>query len=70
VLQTILGILLLLWLLGSFMHVGAGLVYGFLAIAFVVLVFSFLSNRRSLGCCQKRGTSVARKPEPEGRNPV
>ena len=48
-LYTILGILLLLWLLGFSMHVGGGLIHTLLVIAVVVFLFNLLSGRRSLG---------------------
>ena len=46
-LWTIVGILLLLWLLGFSMHVGGGLIHALLVIALVVFVFNMLSGRRS-----------------------
>ena len=46
-LWTIVGILLLLWLLGFTMHVGGGLIHALLVIAIVVFVFNLLSGRRS-----------------------
>jgi hypothetical protein len=46
-LWTIVGILLLLWLLGFSMHVGGGLIHALLLIAIVVFLFNFLSGRRS-----------------------
>jgi len=48
-LWTIVGILLLLWLLGFSMHVGGGLIHALLVIAIVVFVFNLLSGRRSSG---------------------
>jgi hypothetical protein len=47
-LYTILGILLVLWLLGFSMHVGGGLIHTLLVIAAIVLVFNFFSGRRSV----------------------
>ena len=46
-LWTIVGILLVLWLLGFSMQVGGGLIHTLLVIAIVVFVFNLLSGRRS-----------------------
>jgi hypothetical protein len=46
-LWTIVGILLVLWLLGFSMQVGGGLIHALLVIAIVVFVFNLLSGRRS-----------------------
>ena len=46
-LWTLVGILLLLWLLGFSMHVGGGLIHALLVIAIVVFVFNMLMGRRS-----------------------
>lgn len=46
-LWTIVGILLVLWLLGFSMNVGGGLIHALLVIAIVVFVFNLLSGRRS-----------------------
>jgi predicted nucleic acid-binding Zn ribbon protein len=46
-LWTIAVILLVLWLLGFSMHVGGGLIHFLLVIAIVVIVFNFISGRRS-----------------------
>ena len=48
-LYTIIGILLVLWLLGFSMQVGGGLIHALLVIAVVVFVVNVLSGRRSLG---------------------
>ena len=48
-LYTILGILLLLWLLGFSMHVGGSLIHALLVIAVIVFLFNLLSGRRALG---------------------
>jgi len=45
-LWTIIGILLVLWLLGFTMHVGGGLIHALLVIAVVVFLFNLLSGRR------------------------
>jgi Family of unknown function (DUF5670) len=46
-LYTIVGILLILWLLGFSMHVGGGLIHALLVIAVVVFAFNLISGRRS-----------------------
>jgi hypothetical protein len=46
-LWTIVGILLVLWLLGFSMNVGGGLIHALLVIAIVVFVFNMLVGRRS-----------------------
>ena len=46
-LWTMVGILLVLWLLGFSMHVGGGLIHALLVIALVVFVYNLLSGRRS-----------------------
>jgi hypothetical protein len=45
-LWTIIGILLVLWLLGFSMHAGGGLIHALLVIAVVVFLFNLLSGRR------------------------
>ena len=47
-LYTIIGILVVLWLLGFSMHVGGGLIHALLVIAVVVLLYNFLRGRHSL----------------------
>ena len=47
-LWTIVGILLLLWLLGFALHFGGGLIHLLLVIAVIVVVFQFISGRRAL----------------------
>lgn len=47
-LYTIVGILLVLWLLGFSMQVGGGLIHTVLVIAAVVLLFNLISGRRSV----------------------
>jgi hypothetical protein len=37
-----------LWLLGFSMHVGGGSIHALLVIAVIVLLFNFLSGRRSV----------------------
>jgi hypothetical protein len=46
-LWTIVGVLVVLWLLGFSMHVGGGLIHALLVIALVVFVFNLLAGRRS-----------------------
>ncbi len=46
-LYTIIGILLVLWLLGFAMHVGGSLIHALLVIALVAFLFNFLTGRRS-----------------------
>jgi hypothetical protein len=46
-LYTIVGILLILWLLGFSMQVGGGLIHTLLVIAVVVFLFNLISGRRS-----------------------
>ena len=48
-LYTIIGILLVLWLLGFSMQVGGGLIHALLVIAVVVFLINLLSGRRSSG---------------------
>ncbi len=48
-LYTIIGILLVLWLLGFSMNVGGGLIHALLVIAIVVFLFNLITGRRSLG---------------------
>ena len=47
-LYTIIGILLVLWLLGFSMHVGGGLIHALLVIAVVVFLINRISRRRAL----------------------
>ena len=47
-LYTIIGILVVLWLLGFSMHVGGGLIHALLVIAVVVFLYNFLRGRRAL----------------------
>ena len=47
-LYTLLGILLVLWLLGFSMHVGGGLIHALLVIAAVIFLFNLFSGRRSM----------------------
>ena len=45
-LWTIIGILLLLWLLGFSFSVGGSLIHALLVIAVIVLIFQLISGRR------------------------
>ncbi len=47
-LWTILGIVLLLWLVGLIANIGGGLVHLLLVIALVVLIVQLLSGRRAV----------------------
>ena len=47
-LWTILVIPLVLWLLGFVSHVGGGLIHLLLVIAVIVLIFNFVTGRRSV----------------------
>lgn len=46
-LWTVVGVLLVLWLLGFSMHVGGGLIHALLVIAVVVFLFNVITGRRS-----------------------
>jgi hypothetical protein len=48
-LYTIMGLLLVLWLLGFSMQVGGSLIHTLLVIAVVVLLVNLFSGRRALG---------------------
>ncbi len=45
-LWTILGALLILWLLGFSFHIGGGLIHILLVVALAVLVFNLVTGRR------------------------
>jgi hypothetical protein len=47
-LWTIIGILVVLWLLGFVLQIGGGLIHILLLIAGVVFVFQLITGRRSL----------------------
>jgi Family of unknown function (DUF5670) len=47
-LWTIVGVLVLLWLLGFLGHVGGGLIHLLLVVAAIVFVVNLLSNRRTV----------------------
>jgi hypothetical protein len=44
---TIIGILVLLWLIGFAMHIGGGLIHALLVVALVVFLFNLFTGRRS-----------------------
>jgi hypothetical protein len=46
-LWTIVAILLILWLLGFTLHIGAGLIHILLVVALVVFIFNMLTGRRN-----------------------
>jgi len=48
-LYTVVGIILVMWLLGFTMNVGGGLIHALLVIAVAVVAFNLLSRRRSVG---------------------
>jgi Family of unknown function (DUF5670) len=45
---TIVGVILVLWLLGFSMHVGGGLIHALLVIAAVIFLFNLISGRGSV----------------------
>jgi Family of unknown function (DUF5670) len=47
-LWTIIGILVVLWLLGFLTHVGGGLIHLILVVAVIVFVVNLLTGRRSV----------------------
>ncbi len=47
-LWTIIGILVLLWLLGVVAHVGGGLIHLVLVVAAVVFLFQLITGRRAV----------------------
>jgi hypothetical protein len=47
-LWTIIGVLVLLWLVGFVAHIGGGLIHLLLVIAVVVLLFQLITGRRAL----------------------
>jgi hypothetical protein len=46
-LWTIIGVLIVLWLLGFSLNVGGGLIHALIVIALVLFVFNLISGRRS-----------------------
>ena len=47
-LYTIIGILVVLWLLGFSLHMGGGLIHALLVIAAIVFLYNLIVRRRSL----------------------
>lgn len=47
-LWTIVGILLILWILGFSMHVAGGLIHLLLVVALIVVVFQLITGRRAV----------------------
>ena len=47
-LYTIIGILLLLWVLGFSMHIGGSVIHALLVIALVVFVVNLITGRRAV----------------------
>jgi hypothetical protein len=47
-LYTIVGVILVLWLLGFSMHMGGGLIHALLVIAAVIFLFNLISGRGSV----------------------
>jgi Family of unknown function (DUF5670) len=45
---TIVGVILVLWLLGFSMHMGGGLIHALLVIAAVIFLFNLISGRGSV----------------------
>jgi hypothetical protein len=46
-LWTIIGVLVVLWLLGFTLNIGGGLIHALIVIALVLFVFNLISGRRS-----------------------
>lgn len=44
---TIIGILVILWLIGLLAHIGGGLIYILLVIALVVFIYNMITGRRT-----------------------
>jgi K+-transporting ATPase A subunit len=47
-LYTIIGILVVLWLLGFIAHIGGGLIHILLVIALIVFIYNLLVGRRAV----------------------
>jgi len=47
-LWTIIGILVVLWLLGFGLNIGGGLIHALIVIALVLFVFNMISGRRTV----------------------
>jgi len=46
-LWTIIGVLVVLWLLGFILNIGGGLIHALIVVALVLFVFNLISGRRS-----------------------
>ena len=46
-LWTIIGVLVVLWILGFSLNIGGGLIHALIVIALVLLVFNLISGRRT-----------------------
>ena len=46
-LWTIIGVLVVLWILGFSLNIGGGLIHALIVVALVLLVFNLISGRRS-----------------------
>jgi len=46
-LWTIIGVLVVLWLLGFSLNIGGGLIHALIVIALILFVFNLISGRRS-----------------------
>ena len=46
-LYTIVGILIVLWLLGFIGHIGGGLIHILLVVALIVFIYNMITGRRS-----------------------
>ncbi len=46
-LWTIIGVLVVLWVLGFSLNIGGGLIHALIVIALVLLVFNLISGRRA-----------------------
>lgn len=47
-LYTIIGVLVVLWLLGFIAHIGGGLIHLLLVVALVILIYNLLAGRRAV----------------------
>ena len=47
-LWTVIGLLVLFWILGAIAHIGGGLIHILLVVALVALIFNLLSGRRRI----------------------
>ncbi len=46
-LWTIIGVLVVLWILGFSLNIGGGLIHALIVIALILLVFNLISGRRA-----------------------